>query len=251
MKLFFKILGCTVLTVLVALYLGIVFYLPHALDLNTFKPEIQKIAKEQAGLDVNFQNLHIITDPLLRVGGMAENVSVKLPDGSDLFNSNYIKGKVSLPNLLLLTVKVVGVEIDSPFINLEVADGEQLKVFQFVEDIINNQKQKTAQKTESPSSEKVSFDPSIIKIKVPDVKISDYKVLIKDIKNRHSLSLLGEELKLGYNNGNTFKVRTYAEIYSDKQKNITANISLDTFIPPAAELDEDDDEAERVEIKSP
>lgn len=248
MKLFFKVLGGMILTIAAIAYLAFIFYLPHAIDLNAFKPDIQKLAKEQANLNVNYENLHIITDPLLRVGIMADNISVNLPDGSVLFTANYFKGKLSLPNLLLLTVKAVGVEIDNPFINLEVVDSRQLKVVQLVEDIINTQKQTREEKAEIPAQDNVPFDISMIKIKVPNVKINDYKVLVYDLKARHTLTLCGEEMLLSYLNGKTFKLKTNAALYSDKDKNITANINLDGFIPPAQKLDEDDDEAQRVEL---
>ncbi|MFQ8625393.1 MAG: hypothetical protein ACLSA2_02385 [Candidatus Gastranaerophilaceae bacterium] len=44
------------------------------------------------------------------------------------------------------------------------------------------------------------FDTSIIKIKVPNAKISDYKAVINDLKTGHSLTLTGDKLTAGYNN---------------------------------------------------
>lgn len=79
MKLFLKILGITVGVLLIGLYLSFLFLLPK-FDLNQFKPEIQKIAREQAKLDINFENAKIITTPLLGVGMKADDISVKLPD---------------------------------------------------------------------------------------------------------------------------------------------------------------------------
>ena len=250
MNLFLKIFGCLILTVFAAAYLTFLFCLPRAIDLNTFKPDIQKLAKEQGNVDIDFKNLHIITDPLLRAGIALEDISVNLPDGSELFKTDAIKGKISLPHLLLLTVKVVGVEVDNPFINLETTDGIQLKVLQLVEDIINTQIQakKAEERKEVAAEQETPFYVSMIKIKVPDVKINDYKLFINDLKNRHTLTLSGEELHLGYFNGKIFKLKTNAELYSDNDKNVIANIVLDTFIPPSSGLDADDDEAVRVEL---
>ena len=51
-----KILGITVLSILVLLYLAFLFVLPNVVKLNDFKPMVQQIAKEQANLNVDFDN---------------------------------------------------------------------------------------------------------------------------------------------------------------------------------------------------
>ena len=69
------------------------------------------------------------------------------------------------------------------------------------------------------------------------------------MKSKHTLRLKGEQLHLGYFNGKTAKIKTYAELFSDENKNITANIDVNTFLPkPAPGLDEEDDRAERIDI---
>lgn len=80
--------------------------MPRAVDLNQFKPELQKLEKEQANLRINFENPKIITTPLLGARIKADDISVKLPDNSILFSADNLKVRLSLPHLLLLTVKV-------------------------------------------------------------------------------------------------------------------------------------------------
>ena len=120
MKNFLKYLGFTVLGAIVLAYAGFLFVLPNVIDLNQYTPEIQKLAKEQAKLNVNFENVKIVTTPLLGAGIKAENISVKLPDNSVLFSADNIKTRISLPSLLLLTVKVSCLEVEKPFVNLEI-----------------------------------------------------------------------------------------------------------------------------------
>ena len=247
MKLFFKILGITLGVVLAGLYLAFLFLLPR-FDINQFKPEIQKIAQEQAKLGVNFENAKIITTPLLGVGVKADNISVTLPDGSVLFSADGVKGRVALPSLLLLTVKVSCAEVYSPFVNLEIVDNKAFKIVQIVEDILNAQEVVLEETEQTAVTEAPAFNPAWIRIKVPCVKLTDYKVLINDLKSKHYLTLKGDELKLAYLNGKIFKLKTYAEFFSDENKNITANLDINTFIPAAVELDEEDDAAQRVEI---
>ena len=91
MKTFLKWFGIASGSLLLILYLAFLFVLPNALDLNQFKPDIQKVAKDYAQLDVNFENAKILTTPLLAVGLKADDLSVKLPDGSLLVGANGFK----------------------------------------------------------------------------------------------------------------------------------------------------------------
>jgi len=244
-----KIFGFTTLGIATLAYLSFLFVLPNAIDINKFKPEIQKIAKEQAKLDLNFENAKVITTPLLGVGLKTENISIKLPDGSILFSADSLKTRVALPSLALLTVKVSCLEVDKPFVNLEIANDEQFKVIQLVEELINAGKEQELEKVQTTDEKKSWFNPKWIRIKVPCVKLNNYKVLVNDLKSKHYLNLTGEELIAGYFNGKRAKLKTYAELFSDENKNITANINVNTFLPPPAPaLDAEDDPAERIDI---
>ena len=252
MKTFLKYLGFTILGAMVLAYAGFLFVLPNAIDLNQYTPEIQKLAKEQAKLNVNFENVKIVTTPLLGAGIKAENISVKLPDNSVLFSADNVKTRISLPSLLLLTVKVSCCEIEKPFVNLEIINDENFKVVKLVEDLLNagkEQKLEEGRQTVQAEAEGFKFNPAWIRIKVPAVKLNNYRVLVNDLKSKHYLDLKGEQLVLGYFNGKSAKVKTYAELFSDGNKNITANIDINTFLPPVEpSLDSEDDPAERIEI---
>lgn len=230
--------------ILAGLYLAFLFYLPKAVDLNEYKPLIQEIAKEQANIDVNFENPQIVTTPSLQAGFKTGEISIKLPDGSVLFSADSLQGRISLPSLILLTIKVSCAEVISPRINLDIENGEQFKVVRLVEDILNKQKNAPPKEEVQP----LPFDPSIIKIKVPNAKITDYKAVINDLKSGHSLALTGEKLTAGYNNGKTARIKTYARLLSDDKTNITANVNISSFIPPAKPADPDDDPAEKIEL---
>lgn len=248
MKKFLKIFGFCVLGILAAVYLCFLFVLPNVVDLNQYKPLVKDLAKEQAKLDVDFGNIKVVTTPLLGAGAKIDNISVKLPDGSLLFSTDSVKARISLPSLLLLTVKVSCFDVENPFVNLEIAeDNVDYKVVKLVEDILNENKEKTL--GEEKVVTETWFNPEWIRIKVPCVKLHNYKVLVKDHKSKHYLDLHGEELKAGYFNGKVAKLKTYAELFSDENKNITAKIDINTFIPKSeAKLDAEDDPAERIDI---
>ena len=251
MKKFWKIFGITVASFAALIYIAFLFVLPNVVDINTYKSDIQKLAKDTANLGIDFENAKIVTTPLLGAGIKADNISIKLPDDSVLFSAENIKTRISLPSLFLLTVKVSCLEVEKPFVNLEIANGNDFKILTFVENLLNAGKEQKLesgnQNAENP--EGFQFNPTWIRIKVPCVRLNNYKVLVNDLKSKHYLDLHGEELTLGYFNGKTAKIKTYAELFSDENKNITANVDINTFLPaPQPALDEEDDPAERIDI---
>ena len=248
MKKGWKIFGFSALGVTALAYLSFLFVLPNAVDINKFKPEVQKIVKEQANISIDFENAKIITTPLLGAGIKADNIVVKLPDDSILFSADSFKTRVAIPSIFVLTAKVSCLEINKPFVNLEIADN-QFKVMQLVEDILNKGKEQQLEKVGQVEQEKSWFNPAWIRIKVPNIKLENYQVLVNDLKSKHYLKLSGEELSAGYFNGKRVKAKTYAELFSDENKNITANVNINTFLPPPAPaLDAEDDPAERIDI---
>ena len=175
----------------------------------------------------------MITSPWLEAGVKTKNFKVKLPDGSTLFSADGIKGKVFLPSLLLMSVRVTCAEIDTPELNLEIYNGENFKASKVYEDLIN--KQRKQRRLNPPvdfeQGNSLPVDVSKIKVFVPALKLNNYSAVIDDIASGHKLNLKGEQIKLGYFNGKTAKLKADAKLLSDNKTNITANIDIDTFIP--------------------
>ena len=243
-----KIFGISALVLVLVCYAAFLFVLPNAVDINQYKEFIQNAAKEQAKLNVDFSNAKIITTPLLGAGVKVDDLSVKLPDDTVLLSADSIKTRISLPSLLLLTVKVSCFEVENPFVNLEIENDKNFKIMTLVQNIINEAKQEQMGKVK-PQSESPVFNPEIIRIKVPNIKFKNYKLLINDLKSSHYLTLQGNELSLGYFNGKRASVKGDAEFLSDENKNIFATFDINTFLPKFEKaLDEEDDEAERVEF---
>lgn len=252
MNKFWKIIGWGTLCIIIFVYGAFLFLIPNIIDVNQYKIDIQKLVQEQSGLNIDFENAKIITTPLLGAGFKADNISIKLPDNSLLFSADNIKTRISIPSLLLLTVKISCFEVDKPFVNLEIANNENFKVLKLAEDLLNQGKEQRLEQPANPVETKdksFQLNPEWIRIKIPNVKLNNYKILVNDLKSKHYLDLHGEELTLGYFNGKTAKVKTYAEIFSDDKKNITVSVNIDTVLPkPSPKLDEEDDKAERIDI---
>lgn len=248
LKNFFKVLGYILLGLIVLLYAAFLFVLPRKLDLNTYKDTIQKLVNEQTHMTINFDNVALYTTPILEAGVKIDNLSILLPDNSELLSTDLAKAKISLPNLLLLTVRVSEIAVENPTVNVDIAkDGSQYKIMSVVQNIINEQKRKQESEINTDTSN-FKFNPAWIKIKVPNIQVSNYLVAINDLKSTHKLVLKGEELNAALYNMKKFKVKTIAKIYSDDNENITAKVDIDSFIPPATKLDEEDDPYYRADM---
>lgn len=248
MKKFLQIFGFVVLGIVLAAYLCFLFVLPNVIDLNQYKPLVKDIVKEQGKVDLDFENVKLITTPLLGAGVKIDNITVKLPDGSLLLSAESLKTRVALPSALLMTVKVSCFEIEKPFVNLEIAeDNVDYKVVKLVEDILNTNKEKTL--GEEKVVTQTWFNPNWIRVKVPCAKLNNYKILVNDTKTGHYLDLHGDELRAGYFNKKVAKLKTYAELFSDENKNLSLNLDINTFIPKTeSKLDAEDDPAERIDV---
>ncbi len=93
MKKFFKITGYVLLSVIIVLYLAFLFVIPHTINLNNYKSQIQQLVKDNTNLIVDFDKVDVITGPLLDAGVKATNLKVKLPDDSVLFSTDTFKGR--------------------------------------------------------------------------------------------------------------------------------------------------------------
>ena len=237
----------SIICIFIIFYLSFLFLLPR-FDINKYKSDIQKVLKEQVDLTLDFNDAQIITTPLFGIGLKIDNISVNLSDNSVLFSAESLKTRIALPSIFLLTAKVSCLELEKPFINLEIAN-DKLKLIKLAEDVLNQGKEQKLEQVGQQDTKKSWFNPAWIRIKIPNIRLKDYELLVKDLNTAHYLKLIGEDLTVGYFNGKRLKLKTFAELYNDEQKNITASVNINTFLPPPAPaLDEEDDPAERIDI---
>ena len=228
MKKFFKIVGITFASILILVYAAFLFVIPNVIKLEKFKPDLQKIVKEQTNLDFDFNKAKISVTPLLSAGLKADNISIKLPDESNFVDADNLTFRISLPHLLFKTIKVTKAELINPVINVDIADNKEYKIVTVIEKALKNQENKEQEQT--TQGEQQSFDFSSIKINIPQIKINNYSVLVNDLLTQDFLKLRGDELILAYN-GKNASLKTIAELYVNNQKNINANIDIDSVIP--------------------
>ena len=245
MKLFLKILGYTALSVVLIAYLAFLFVLPRKVDINAYKEDIQKLVTDSTTMTIDFEDAKLITTPVLGIGANIKNVSLKLPDGSDMVNIDNLRVKVSVPHFLLWTVRVSEVKADNLVVAADInKDGTQYKFMEVVQDLVNAGKEK---KEEAPKTNKF-FDPATLKIRVPHIIVNNYFVKVNDLHTNHNLVAKGEELRAAYFHRNKLKVKSYAELFSDDVKKITLNLDGTSFMPKPRPMDEEDDKNYRADI---
>ena len=246
MKKYFIYAGYCIITILLMLYLAFLFVLPNMVNLEKYIPLVQQVVKEQVNLNLEVKNPKIVTTPILEAGIKTDDIKITLADGSPVLLSDGLKVKVSLPWVLLMTVRVSCCDIMNPKIVLDTNDEcTQYKLFSEIETLLNRKNSEIKDEEDNGF-----FNPEWIRVVVPHVKIKNYNVVVNDNKNHHSITLKGDEIKGGFFNFKKAKLKTYAYLKSDNNDNITANIKIDTFLnrPQKDILDEDDDKAEKIEI---
>ena len=245
MKKFLLITGYIFAGFILCFYLAFLFVLPNVINLNEYVPEVQKLVKDNSGLNIDLTDIKLFTTPLLEAGIKSDGIKITNPDNSTVFSSDELKAKIFLPSLLWYQVFATKIKVENPFVNAEIIDSEQYKAVRTYEDFVNNRrKDKLAnpEKYEIQSSSKNSFDISKIKITLPNIKLHNYLVVANDVKTGHNISLSGSELKLAYLNGKKAKLKTDANFSSDDTKKISANLDINTFLPkftPAPKEEED------------
>ena len=250
MKKIIKILSVITLSFVVLLYLGFLIA-PFFINLDFLKPQIQQIVKDSSKLNLDYSKLKIYTTPLLSIGVILEDTNVSFDDKTSLFKSEKIKTGIALPSLLTLTVKTAYTEVVNPNVNLEIVDNKQYKIVTLVEEIINEnikkpkiEKQKTEQ--DIKNEQILAWVTEHLRIKVPNIKIANYKIDINNPQTKNKLLFSGDEVKLGYTSkSNTVKLKTILHLYSNENQNILADLDIKTFIPkttpsPKEEIDPDE-----------
>ena len=243
-----KIVLGIIFGILAIVYIAFLFVLPRSIDLNTYLPMLQDMVKEQTNLNLEIKNPRIVTTPILEAGIKADGIKLTLSDGSPVLSADGFKTKLFLPSLAVLSVKVSCLELHNPKIVLDT--NPQATQYLLMAELEKMLDRLNKQKNEQPEIEEGWFNPEWIRVNVPNVVITNYKITVNDKKANHSLSLKGDELRFGYINGNRAKLKTYAYLMSDNKENITANLKINTFLPKPKknELDPEDDKAQKIEI---
>lgn len=239
MRGFLKIAGLTLGVILLVGYIYFLIFLPKQINLNSYLPEIQKIVKENSGINLEIADIKLETTPWLGVGIKAFDIKTYFDDKTPLANIPCVRAKVSLLNLLILNLRVSEVSVYKPYINLEIVDNKEFKAIKTVEKILY---EKEKNNSVDKISSKEGFNPlSLIRIDVPNFNIYNYRIYLSDTLNKDYLLLSGDKTTLAYQNGKRAKLKTVSSLYLNKDEKLNIDLDINSFIPKPEKLDKEDD----------
>ncbi len=219
-----KIFVSVVLCVIFLLYAGFVFVLPAILNLNNYKDDIQKLVQQSVKLNLDFQDIKLVTTPGLKAGVNISGLNLSYPDGKNIAQLQNAQAKIELLPLVFKTVKISDIIADSPSLSVEfLADGN----IDIVEYITKNLEQ-SAQTTQTTTAElPVKISPNL-----PVVTVTDYSLTFNDKLSSNSISIKGNNFifdKAVLNKH--FRVTTDGKILVNKNTNINYDIKFSSFWP--------------------
>ncbi len=247
MKKWLKISLFFLLFVVLTAYFLFLYLVPR-IDISPYVDILKKTVKETTDLNLDIGNVKIYTTPYLSAGIEATDIVVSLPDNSTVAAVPYLKGGISLPQLLLLNVKVDKLLVYKPVVDIEIVNKNEFKFVKTIEKVLSDIEKNKSEDTVVVETEA----PPIlnwIRINVPNIDIRYYRFYIADLASKDYLLFEGDRAKIGYFNGKSVKVKTEGGLYLNKDKHVSVNLALDTYIPEKGELDEEDDPEARMEVQ--
>lgn len=208
----------------VVLYALFLFAVPNLINLNNYKTDIQKLVSENAKLNFDFEDMKIVTTPSLKAGLNIKGISAAYPDGAKIITAKESEIKIKLLPLLLKTVQVSDIFVDTPSVNLSLLKDGQLDIANY----INKNVLKEEQSTDT------AFEELPVKIsdKLPVVEVKNYSLSINDVKSGHSAALKGESFVLDKAVLNKyFRITTKGKILLDDKENVHFNVRVKSFFP--------------------
>lgn len=204
-----KVLGLSILSVFVALYLAFLFVLPNFIDLNKATPKVAAALQEATGLDVDIEGLKITTHWDLSVGALIKKADVKYPKGEKFAQINGFKVKLKLIPMLWHNIAICKIDADKVLANLEVDDNGE---FLFKKHLIKK-------------------SPAIIAPDMPLISVKKYRISL--INGQNNYTLKGEDLKISdFVLNKKINIKTKGEVILNRRKQISYDIAVFSEVFP-------------------
>lgn len=218
----------TLLTILfsgvVLVYAAFLFVLPNVINLNDYKSDFQKLAKESVNLDFDVQDMKIVTAPSLKAGVALSGVKLSYPNGKEIAAVKNAQVKIALLPLLKKTIQISDVSVDSPSVTLTLLRDGQL-------DIVNYINKNIAQATTSTETAGEEF-PVNISENLPDIVVKDYKLTLKDENTSGTFSAQGDGFVMDKAVINKhLRITTNGKILVNGNTNVNYDVKVSTFWP--------------------
>lgn len=215
------IAGISVVFVIAALYTAFLFVLPNAVNLNNYKKDIQKIVFDAAKINIDAENIKIVTTPNLAAGVKISGLNAAYPDGEKIASADGVLIRIKLVPLLFKTLELDAVALKNPSVEIGMTEGE-FDIIKYLE-------------KEIPASEtdgKAASVPVKISEKMPKIVVDGYNVLLKDTKSGNSIKVSGSQCVIDKTVLNRhFRVKTDGRVLFNDKDNINYNVKIDSIMP--------------------
>ncbi len=224
----FKTVIILVSAVAAVLYGIFLFVLPNVLNLNNYKKDLQRLAFENANLDVRIEDIKLVTTPALHVGVRVKGLDVLYTNGNELISADEAVAGVKLVPLLFRTIELSDVKLSEPSFSVRMLKDNQLDLVKFVN------------KTFQPENSSTVPIPFNFSKKLPKVVISNYKIIAEDLNSENTIVLKGDSFLLDKAVvEKQFHLNTVGKIFVNDDENITFKINADSFWPIIAVQNKD------------
>ncbi len=216
-----KIFGLVSASILTVFYIVYLLVLPIVVDLSFAKDFVKTLAKEQIGVDINFDRMKLITGFPLKAGVKIINLNLTCDNSVEVAKLENASVKISLIPLIFKKIQISNVDINSLIINLDISKEGKLSLEKCF--VISEQPE--------TSSSKNDFNFAIDE-KLPVVKLKNIILNLKDAETLATLSLKLDELFLDKAVLNKhFFVDTQGKILLNEINNINFDLRIDSFMP--------------------
>lgn len=220
----YKKLFIGLITTVAIFYTLFLFVIPTVINLNIFKKDIQKIVFDMTKLDIDFGNAKIVTTPTLKAGLKVSDFNLRYPNKINIASVCNAEFKISLLPLLLKTLQVSDVSVDTPALDLVYTNDGQIDFVKYILQELGQQN--------TPSEQAPAELPIKISNKLPVVKVKNYNVILVDEKTKASIEVKGDNFIFDNAEINKhLRLVTNGAVFLNENKNVTYDVKISSYWP--------------------
>lgn len=222
-----KIIGISLLSVLVIFYLAFLFVLPNVVNLNNYKDDINKAVKDASGLVFNASDIKLKTTWDLKAKLALDNVSIKYSNNSSLLAAKHSEAGIKLLPLLLLNVQLSDFSFENPELSIAIGADGRYDIEKYLNNLFKKQAETPAEQQEAPQELPVK-----ISNKMPDIILKNYNINLKDTRNGDLLKINGPQFKIyGFELGKRIKIATDGKMTVNGKQHAAYSAKIESFLP--------------------
>ena len=147
-----KIIGFSLLSIILAAYLSFLFVLPNVINFNKYGKDISKIVKDTTKLDLSIKNIKIKTSWNLETKLLLSNVEIKYPNKNKLLSAKSCEAGIKLFPLVFLKIELSPIKLQNPNLSINIMKDGRYDLEKFISEMLAEakpaQNDETASKNE-------------------------------------------------------------------------------------------------------